>query len=125
MAAVADRTVHDYRALIDAALAHGDSLYTFDDVAAAVTQGSMRLWALPHSFLITQIIEYPRTNAIHVLLAGGRIEEIALAAPILEVWARANGCTRATLVGRAGWKRSFLAKSGWTENTSVVLEKLL
>lgn len=121
----ADRTVRDYLPQIEAALAQGDGCYTVDDIVAAVERGDMQGWYLPQSVLITHVSEYPRAKVIHVLLASGALAEIEQAAPIMEQWARANGCTRATLVGRHGWKRSFLTRNGWTEDTSVVLEKRL
>jgi hypothetical protein len=114
--------VDSYRPQIEAALSKGGGTHSFDDVAAMIEDGRAQFWPGPRSVIITQIIDYPRKKVIHVFLAGGVMAEIQKMTPVIEEWAKAQGCSGATIIGRAGWQRSFLTHLGW-KSTAVLMEK--
>jgi hypothetical protein len=113
-----------YRTDIEAALAYAGDTHTFDDVVAAVAEGKARSWPGPHSVIITEMVEYPRSKHIHFWIAGGNLAELEQMTPIILDWARTQGCTKASLAGRRGWERTFIARTGWKQSL-VVFEKSL
>jgi len=86
------------------------------DIAEGVAAGRFQEWSGGDSVIITEILETPLRKTLHFFLAEGTIPEIrAMVGPILD-WARACGCTHASLVGRKGWSRvAWMKDEGWTE----------
>ena len=115
----------DYRLQIEAALAYAAGSHTFDDVAAGVAAGTMQLWLGPNSVMVTELVDYPRYRALRFFLAGGRMPELEAMTPGVLDWGREQGCARAEFLGRRGWQRSFLTRSGWRDTQLVALEKQL
>jgi hypothetical protein len=113
--------INRYRSQIEAALGYEGGNYSFDDVVAMVNSGVMQLWTRPQSVAITTINVYPQRKTLHFFIAGGNLSELENMLPEIETWAKAQGCTGATLLGRPGWERTFLARKGWTR-TAVLME---
>lgn len=117
--------IEDYRQAIEDALAYASGTYSFDDIAAGVAAGTMQYWAGINSIIITEIIDYPQKRVLHFFLAGGgdlaELEEMT--PPIIE-WGRKKGCTTAQMIGRKGWERTFLTRTGW-EPTLQMYEREL
>lgn len=113
----------DYRPQIEAALAYAGWSHTFEDVVEAVEAGEAQAWYGPQSIVITQLDEAPRKKILHFFLAGGDIHELEAMTPGILRWGEAQGCTVARLVGRRGWTRGFLTRTGWTDTQLVVMEK--
>lgn len=118
-------TLEDYRKQIDAALGYAGGTHTFEDVAALVKSGEVQAWYAPQSVLITELVEYPRLKMCNVFLAGGDLKEIEAMTPDVERWAIAQGCTRAQLIGRRGWSKTFLTRTGWVLSPLEILQKEL
>lgn len=116
--------INDYRPQIEAALKYSGHSHTFDDVVAMVEAGTAQVWFGPSSVIVTEIVLEPQFKVLQYFLAGGNLAELEAMQPIIEQWAREHGCTRAVIVGRKGWERTFLARQGWT-NGLVVLDKVL
>lgn len=113
------------RPYIEAALLYAKGSHTFEDVKADVEDGTMQFWPGVHSAIVTEIIAYPRYRVLNFFLAGGNRAELEVMYPLVEEWGRNNGCTRAAMLGRKGWERTFLTqKEGWTQ-TLVAYEKVL
>lgn len=126
MARMIAKTVHDFRELINAALEYSsDKSYTFEDIAAAVERDEMQFWHTENSVVITQIAALPQRTWLHVLVSGGNLAELRAASETIAAWAKANGCTHASLVGRPGWERTFLTQTGWRKSRLVVMEREL
>ena len=113
----------DYRPQIEAALAYEGGAHTYEDVVNAVDAGEAQAWYGPRSIVITQIDEQPRRKILHFFLAGGDMKELEAMTDGILRWGDDQGCTVARLVGRKGWTRSFLARTGWTDTQLVVMEK--
>lgn len=117
-------TLEEARPHIEAALAYAGGTHTFEDVAAMIETGRLQFWPGVGSVIVTEIIEYPQRRTLHFFLAGGNLDELrAMLDPILE-WGRALGCTAATLTGRKGWARSFLASEGWNHELVCMSKEL-
>lgn len=105
-----------YRHLIERALKHCGGTHQFEDVEQMVNEGRAVFWPLSDdSVVITEIVEHPRKRVLHIFLAAGKLEEIQNAAPFILEWGRFQRCTAASIVGRPGWKRTFLKATGWTD----------
>lgn len=107
------------------ALALGGDGLTMADVVAEIRNGTAQTWGCDGAWIITRINTTPRCKTIHFWLAAGEKNAcIELQRQIL-IWARSEGCTRATMHGRKGWIRA-LETEGWKQPPKlVVLEKEL
>jgi hypothetical protein len=125
MAAAPDRSAVDicaYRRYIEDALEYAGHSHTFDDVAAMVASGEAQFWPGPNSAIVTEFVLEPRTKRLNFFLAGGTLAELEAMTPLVLEWGREQGCTTASLIGRRGWERTFLSRTGWKSGL-VVLEK--
>lgn len=112
----------DRKHMIEAALAYAEGTHTFDDIVAMVLQNRLYWMALPNSFIITEIVTYPRMKHLNGFLAGGDLEEIRKQQYRLIEAAQLAGCSAITLSGRRGWVKA-LRDLGWREShTSIVLD---
>lgn len=107
---------------VEAALAYGGHDHTFEDIADLVDAGKAQAWFGPDSVVITEIVEAPRKTSLGFILAGGHLNELEAMFPRILEWGKTQGCTRATSVGRRGWERTFLTRTGWTADM-VVFQK--
>ena len=79
--------------------------HTADDIRAGIENCEYHLWPGERSFVLTQIIIYPRKKALHIFLAGGDLSEIMPRKQQMEDWARVQGCNLLQAVGRKGWDK--------------------
>lgn len=117
------KQITEYRRQIEAALQYADGTHTFEDVVRQVAKGDLQFWPGPASVLITEILEHPQRRTLNFFLAGGDLAELERMTPSVLQWGKQLGCTRAIMLGRKGWERSFLVRTGWTLPPLVVLEK--
>lgn len=106
---------------IEAALEHGGGTHTYQDVLDGITSGRMQLWPAPRGCAVTEIVVYPRTQTLHVFLAGGEMDQLFDMIEDAAAWGRKQGCVKMTLSGRIGWQRA-MKDLGW-KPTMVVMEK--
>jgi hypothetical protein len=119
------RSIDEDRALLERALEHEGGGYTFEDVKEAVSLGAMQHWPLPHSVIITELINFPARKVLHIFLAAGRMRELRGALPGVLQYGSDWGATEARITGRPGWARSFLMQEGWKISPLVQLTKSL
>ena len=110
-----------YRALIESALKKGADWYTFEDLAERVRLGAMQFWPGVTSVILTEVQPFPRKKVLHCFLSAGNQKELAVMGPPILRWARAMGCTEATLYGRPGWERSVFAKLGFKKLKMIAM----
>ena len=107
--------LEDFADLLAPALALAGGTHTKEDVADAIAEGTMQFWPGQTSAIVTQIEVSPRRKTVHFFLAAGNLTELEAMVPSILEWAQiCHGCDGATLSGRPGWQRSFLAAQGWT-----------
>lgn len=97
-----------------------------EDIAERVACGQMQEWANDDdTVVITEIRETPLAKYLHFFLAEGNMGALETMIPAILDWGRACGCTRASLVGREGWRRMpWLLQSGWRFK-HIVMERSL
>lgn len=98
--------------------------HTPEDVAQAVRDGRMQAWTRGDSLVVTEVVQYPRANALNVFLAVGDMDEVLSLIPEMAEFGRAHGCTKMRMQGRQGWAR-VLPRLGWREEKQVILERAL
>ena len=130
MTAIMASVVQNYRPQIRAALRYacgtdGRPTHTVDDVIEMVETDLAQCWPGPRSVIITEVIDRPRRRVLHFFLAGGVMRELEAMTPLILEWGVTQGCDSASLIGRKGWERSFLARTGWSRNDSILMEKML
>jgi hypothetical protein len=111
-----------FRTHIEAALSYADATHTYEDVAEMVAAGRAQFWPGPDSVIISEIVEYPQKKVLNFFIAGGHLAELERMAPKILEWGKLKGCSKATMVGRKGWQRSFLASTRWTASELVIME---
>jgi tRNA A37 threonylcarbamoyladenosine synthetase subunit TsaC/SUA5/YrdC len=88
-----------------------------------VAAGHAQFWPGPESLIVTETIAYPRRKHLHFFLAAGVRRELQAMTPYILDEGRSQGCTKATLIGRKGWQRTFLRDTGWTVSDLVLMER--
>lgn len=109
------------RPWIEAALPYTDDTHTIEDVEAALGRNEMALFPLQRSAFVCEVINYPRLKDLHIFLAGGDLEELKSAEPLLHKAATALGCSRISIAGRLGWAR---AVGGWNRKWLVLIKTI-
>jgi hypothetical protein len=82
--------------------------------------GEMQLWQGPRGAAVTLITDFPQKRVLHVLLAGGDMQQIIDFQESAAAWGKSHGCTQMTLSGRLGWQRA-LKNHGWRVS-GVIME---
>ena len=77
-----------------------------------LVSGQYQLFVSEHSALVTTVMPYPRGTVLHLFLAGGNLEELEQLYLESEEYAKYMNCKSITLMGRFGWKKSFLTEYG-------------
>ena len=113
--------IEEYRAQIERALVYSGGTHDFEDIVELVESGEAQFWPGEDSAVVTQVVEYPRAKQLHVWVAAGNLAGLEAMVPEIEAWAKEQGCTGATMIGRPGWERTFLARMGW-KRTAVLME---
>ncbi|HET7111724.1 MAG TPA: hypothetical protein VFI41_12705 [Gemmatimonadales bacterium] len=104
-----------YLAPLQAALGYTGGSHTLEDVRKELADGQLQLWPGPRSFILTRLGIHPSGQRVaHVFCMGGVPEELAVMRPVVEAWAKSQGCTRMTALGRRGWERHPLLGNGWS-----------
>ena len=91
------------------------------DIELGVAEGRFQQWLGADSCIITELLQTPLRKTLHFFLAEGNLTELQAMVPGILSWARQQGCTHASLVGRKGWLRSFVRDFGFTES-GVLME---
>lgn len=107
-----------------AALAHAGNTHALTDVERMVADREAQFWPGRASAAVTTIQDDPLETRVLIWLAGGALGE--LAGPQIariERWARARGCRRMLIVGRAGWERA-LKPQGFAPLARLICKEL-
>jgi hypothetical protein len=115
--------IEKYRDALNSALVLGGT-HIFEDIVAEVAAETMQFWSHEKSCIVTQIINLPRLKLCFLFLGAGELAGIEILVGLVTQWARDQGCTRMEFIGRPGWERTFLNRTGWT-TTAICMEKPL
>ena len=100
------------RGWIEDALEYCNGTHIFEDVVKAIAESRMQLWPAPRGCMVTEIVVYPRKKVLNIFLAGGELDQLLDMNEDITAWAKAQGCTGGTMIGRVGWKK-VLEPMGW------------
>ncbi len=106
------------------ALAIAGDTYTFEDILNEINEGHMQSFADGESWVVTQIVDFPRKRYLEIIFAVGDLQDLKEMYPRLEEFARANLCDGMRAFGRPGWMRQFeIDKVGWVETTRTYVKE--
>lgn len=99
--------------------------YTPDWLDGEVACGRMHLFCSEQSAILVSIKTYPTgLKEVHGEVAAGKLGDIvANLIPLIEIWARARGCSVATIQSREGWVRA-MKRSGYNLHQSIIRKAL-
>jgi hypothetical protein len=92
------------------------------DVLSSLAKGDAKLWIswndeerAAEAAMVTEILQFPRCRECHVTIIGGRNKQAWLEPffETLETYARAQGCTQMSGMGRKGWERVMARLPGY------------
>jgi len=113
----------EHREALTRVLPFTGGTHTLDDVLQGVEEGRFIIWPGHRSVIVTEIVDTPGHSILVFFLAAGSMREMRRLYPIILAWGKTQGCTRARIVGRKGWERSFITREEGFTPTAVVFEK--
>jgi hypothetical protein len=119
------RDLTPWRRFIEDALNVGWQGHTYEDICREIEDGTMQIWTRPDAAVVTQIVLFPQYKQCFICFAGGNLAAVESIAVDVEAYARAEGCDRMAFIGRPGWQRTFLNRTGWHTDPVVYMEKEL
>lgn len=85
---------------------HGGT-HTNEHVWAEIARGRAHLLSLPNAAIVGNVINYPtglkRGNAWLAGARSGSLGDILGAVPLMEAWAKSQGCQQGSMYARRGW----------------------
>jgi hypothetical protein len=94
-----------------------------EHVVPLLFSGRAQYWHRPGGAIVTEIIETPLRRAVNYWLVGGEMQDCLALQPEIDAWARQQGATHATAVGRLGWAR-VLPPYGWRMHGVAMVKEL-
>jgi hypothetical protein len=94
--------------------------YTVNDILAAIAAGKMQSFAEGDSWAITQVVAFPRTKLLEVLIAIGDLEQCRRLHDRILQYAQDNDIGLVQAYGRRGWIGDA-ARRGWKVKTTSYL----
>ena len=106
------------------AMAVAGDTYTLEDILHEINEGTMQSFAEGESWVVTQIVDFPRKRYLEIVFAVGDLADLNAIYPRLEVFARDNLCDGMRAFGRKGWMRQFeIDRAGWVETTRTYVKE--
>ena len=99
--------------MFDALLAREGGLYTFADIMDAINRGEMQSFAHDDTWVITQVLTYPRRKVLNIAYVVGKIDEAYRLEPEIVAYAKSVGADMLQATARLGWKKRM--SPGWSE----------
>ena len=96
-----------YRQMIQNALDFGHNTHSFQDIVNGVAAQDMQFWPMEQSCLVTEIVTYPNSRALHIFLAAGDLEEIKGIDETLAIFGKQLNAQVISLSGRKGWTKAL------------------
>jgi hypothetical protein len=96
---------------LEASLNEFGATHRKDQVWGRIMLGQATLWPSENAVILTEVFSYPiGVRACNVWLQGGNLDELKTMYPVIEKYARAQGCDWLIGWGRDGWVK---AMPGW------------
>ena len=115
-------TREDMEVKVNRVLRYSGDLYNFDDVMKAIGTGDMQSFTEGDTWIVTQVIVFPRRKVLRVMLVVGYLTDAKKSLVQLEEFAKSVGATRIEATGRDGWWQ--FAEPGWKRTGSAYAKDL-
>lgn len=90
--------------------------HTISDVQERCVDGRCQSFQHEDGVIVTELLEYPNTRVMNVVLAAGDMNDVLTAQQEMIKFAKQHGCDKIIMRGRKGWRR-VLKHHGWGEPT--------
>lgn len=97
--------------------------YDFEDILDAIERGDMQSFSDGQSMVVTQVQNYPRRKALHVVLVVGTMDGVMALEPRVIEFAKERCAEVMTAFTREGWK-AFEGNSGWHTLAGFMVKEL-
>lgn len=89
---------------LDQALAEAGNTHRFsEDVVPLLLDGRAQYWQHGEGVIVTELYTFPRLKSLNYWLVAGKLRDCLQLVPEIEAWARDQGASRATGLGRKSW----------------------
>ncbi len=104
--------IHPYHRKLERVLDRMGGLYTLHDILAKIAEGRMQSFMQGDSWMITQVMDFPRRRVLEIVALVGDVDECLAMHERLLDYANEIGATVIQAYGRKGWLRPGKAR-GW------------
>jgi hypothetical protein len=106
-------TLLRYKTVIERALLVAQNAHSFDHIVHGVLEGRYHFYPISdRTCIIMEVRSNGNWSAYHVFIAGGDLQEIRDAEPLIMANGAKLGCSKITASGRKGFAR-VSSKHGW------------
>jgi hypothetical protein len=117
------KTYEEHVNQLELALEHMGGTHTFQDILDAIRDGHMQSFAEGNTWVVTQILDFPRKRILEIILVAGEMTEAeALYEKVLQ-FGRDTGCQLVRTFGRDGWAKQAKL-NGWANGHRIFLKDL-
>ena len=88
---------------MEKALKISGNIYTLEDIDRMLKSGEMQGHVHGNTWAITQVHDWPRHRSVNILYVVGDIEDTVVLETEIAEWAKDQGATVLTAIGREGW----------------------
>tara|TARA_R110000751_G_scaffold13143_8_gene44469 strand:- start:1756 stop:2154 length:399 start_codon:yes stop_codon:yes gene_type:complete len=95
------------------------------DLIQLIMNGDLTLWISKKSFMLTEVVEYPRLKELNMFLVGGNLEELLEYDDPVTEYAIGQGCARIEGHARPGFGRNRTMRAiGFVPRQTVVSKEI-
>jgi hypothetical protein len=105
-------TAHPYHAKLARVLDRMGGLYTLNDILTAIAQGKMQSFVEGDSWIVTQVVSFPRAKVLEVFAAIGDLDDLRILHDRIIDFAAEIGAGVIRAYGRKGWLPDA-SRRGW------------
>ena len=109
---------------MEKALQMGGDIHTLEDIGAALECGDMQSHSEGDTWVITQVVDYPKKRVLDIVYVVGSVEGALLTEKSLIEWAKNMGVDRMTAIGREGWEQLLTDNPGWKKAGTLFVKEL-
>jgi hypothetical protein len=114
-------TAHPYHRHLARILDRMGGAYLVSDILTAIAEGRMQSFIEGDSWAVTQIVDYPRTRMLDILVALGDYDECWKLHDRILDYARDHDIGLVQAYGRKGWMPEAATRGGWKVKTTSYL----
>lgn len=104
------------------ALRAGGDLYTFEDIMFAIEDGKFQSFAHNDSWVVTQILEFPRRKLLETIIIIGRWRDLEFLEKQIIAFAKEQQADALIGSGRGGWLKRRLP--GWKTLSHTFIKEI-